>query len=131
MYLLRILNNINMDGKILALYYNSMISSVLTYVICSWYIGCGAQLLREIARVEKRCKRLIKKEHHNILLSSESIFKRSAMSTVKKITTDPLHPLHTKFRYLPHGRRLNMIQCRTKRYQNTSVPSLIKVFNQQ
>lgn len=69
MYLLRILNNINMDGRILALYYNSMISSVLTYVICSWYSGCGAQLLREIARVEKRCKRLIKKEHHNIITS--------------------------------------------------------------
>ena len=108
-----------------------MISSVLTYVICSWYNGCGTQLLREIARVEKRCKKLIKKEHHNILLSSESTFKRNAMSTVKKITTDPLHPLHPKFRYLKKKKRLNMIQCRTKRYQNTSVPSLIKAFNHQ
>ena len=42
-FLLRILNNVNVDGKILALYYNSMIINVLTYVICSWYKSCGTE----------------------------------------------------------------------------------------
>ena len=128
-FLLRILNNVRVDGHILALYYNSMIISVLTYVICSWYKGCGSELGREIARVEKRCARLIKKDYHKLLLHPESIFTSTAISTAKKIMTDPLHPLHQKLNYLPHGRRLNVLTCRTTRYQNTSVPSIIKAFN--
>lgn len=129
LFLLRILNSLHVDGRILALYYNSMIVSILTYVITSWYKGCGTELQRELARVEKRCSRLIKKEHHVLLLRPESIFESSAITTVKKLLTDSLHPLHNKFNYLPHEKRLNMPYCRTKRYQNTAVPSLIKAFN--
>ena len=130
-FLLRTLNKVNVDGKILALYYNSMIISVLTYVISSWYKGCGTEMNREIARVEKQCSRLIKKEYHKLLLHPESIYTTTAISTAKKILTDPLHPLHQKFKYLSHGIRLNVLPCRTQRYQNTYAPSIIKVFNQQ
>ena len=131
LFLLRILNNLHVDGKILALYYNSMIVSILTYVITAWYTSCGSDLLREIARIEKRGLRLIKKEFHHLIQHPETIYKSSAIATTGKILNDPLHPLHNKFNYLPHGKRLRVPQCRTKRYQNTSVPSLIKVFNQQ
>ena len=130
-YLLRILNNLNVDPKILALYYNSMIVSVLTYVIDTWYSGCGADLTREIARVEKRCCKLIKKKYHKLILRPEIIHKSTALSTAKKILKDATHPLHHKLKYLPHGKRLNVPLCRTKRYKNTAIPSIINIFNQK
>lgn len=130
-FLMRILNNLKVDGKILAVYFNSMVMSVLTYVICAWFKGCSSDLLREVARVEKRSFKLIKKEYHKLLQHHETIFHSCAILTTEKILTDPLHPLHDRFNYLPNGKRLSSLYCRTNRYQNTSVPSLIKVFNQQ
>ena len=106
-----------------------MIMSVLTYVICSWYKGCGSNVLREIARVEKRSKRLIKREYHKLLLTSESVYKNTAMATVKKLLADPQHPLHSKLNYMPHGIRLRLPFCRTNRYLNSPIPSMINLFN--
>ena len=36
-FLIRQLNKLRVDSKIISLYYNSMVSSVLNYVIGSWY----------------------------------------------------------------------------------------------
>ena len=73
-FLLRTLNNLKVNGNILAMYYNAMIISVLTYVIDSWYSGCGTDLTRKIMRFEKICARLIKKNHHKSLLQVESVY---------------------------------------------------------
>ena len=129
LFLLRQLNNLNVDSKILCLYYNAMISSVATYVIGSWYNNCGTNLLRQLAQIEKQAKKLIRKQEHQALLTPAAVYRRSATASTKNIMTDAQHPLHSYFKWLPSERRLYFPYCRTNRHKNTAVPSFIKIFN--
>ena len=129
LFLLRQLNNIRVDSKILALYYNSMIASVLTYVICSWFKSCDDTTLRALSKVEKRASRMVRKQHHDMLLSPSTGYRNGAMSALKTILADETHPLHAEFVFLPHGVRLTAPRCRTERYRRSPVPSLIRLYN--
>ena len=57
LFLLRQLNKLKVNSKILCLYCNAMISSVATFVIGSWYNSCGTTLLHQLARIEKQAQR--------------------------------------------------------------------------
>ena len=85
LFLLRQLNKLKVDSKILCLYYNPMISSVATYVIGSWYNSCGTTLLPQLAWIEKKAKKLIRKQDHQTLLTPDSVHKTSATASTKKI----------------------------------------------
>ena len=128
-FLLRQLNKLRVDSKILCLYYNSMVCNVLNYVIGSWYNSCGTTLLQKLERIEKRAIKLTQKQDHQILLTPASVYNRSATASTKKIMADPLHPLHSYFKWLPSGVRLSTLHCKTNRYKDTPVPSFIRLFN--
>ena len=91
LFLLRQLDKLKVDSKILCLYYNAMISSVATYVIGSRYNSCGTTLLHQLAQIEKQAKKLIRKQDHQTLLAPDSVYKRSATASTKKITAES-HP---------------------------------------
>ena len=130
LFLLRQLNKLKIDSKILCLYYNAMISSVATYVIVSWYNSCGTTLLHQLARIEKQAKKLIRKQDHQTLLTPDSVYKRFATASTKKIMAESQHPLHSYFKWLPSGVRLSSPSCRTNRHRDTAVPSFIRLFNE-
>ena len=92
LFLLRQLNKLKVDSNILCLYYNAMISSVATYVIGSWYNSCGKTLLHQLAQIEKQAKKLIRKQDHQTLLTPDSVYKRSATASTKKIMAESSHP---------------------------------------
>ena len=97
LFLLKQLNKLKVDSKILCLYYNVMISSVVTYVIGSWFNSCGTTLLHQLAWIEKQAKKLIRKQDHQTLLMPDSVYKRSATASTKKIMAESQHPLHSYF----------------------------------
>ena len=130
LFLLRQLNKLKVDSKILCLYYNAMISSVATYVIGSWYNSCGTTQLHQLARIEKQAKKLIWKQDHQTLLTPDSVYKRSATASTKKIMAESQHPLHSYFKWLPSGVRLSSPSCRTNRHRDTTVQSFIRLFNE-
>ena len=107
LFLLRQLNKLKGDSKILCLYYNAMISSVATYVIGSWYNSCGTTQLHQLARIGKQAKKLIRKQDHQTLLTLDSVYKKSATASTKKIMAESQHPLHSYFKWLPSGERLS------------------------
>ena len=43
----RLYNKLQIDNKILSLFYNSIVSSVLTYAITSWFDACDKNLLKK------------------------------------------------------------------------------------
>ena len=130
LFLLRQLNKLKGDSKILCLYYNAMISSVATYVIGSWYNSCGTTQLHQLARIGKQAKKLIRKQDHQTLLTLDSVYKKSATASTKKIMAESQHPLHSYFKWLPSGERLSSPSCRTNRHRDTAVPSFIRLFNE-
>ena len=130
LFLLRQLNKLKVDSKILCLYYNAMISSVATYVIGSWYNSCVTTLLHQLAQIEKQATKLIRKQDHQTLLTPASIYKSSATASTKKIMAESQHPLHSYFKWLRSGVRLSSPHCRTNRHKDPAVPSFIRLFNE-
>ena len=51
---------------------------------------------------------------------------KHCQSTLCKIVNDQTHPLHNYITILPHG-HLNVPYCKTARFQNTVIPSAIRL----
>ena len=130
LFLQRQLNKLKVHSKMLCLDYNAMISSVGTYVICSWCNSCGTTLLHQLTRIEKQAKKLFQKQNQETLLTPDSVYKRSATASTKKIMDESQHPLHSYFKWLPSGVRLPSPSCRTNQHKDTAVPSFVRLFNE-
>ena len=131
LFLLRQLNKLNVDRKILCLYYNAMISNVATYVIGSWHNNGGTNVLRQLAQIDKNKLKIDKKAGTPSNAHTAAVYRRSSTASTKNIMTDAQHPLHDYFKWLPSERRLYFPYCRTNRHKNTAVPSFIKIFNEK
>jgi hypothetical protein len=129
MYHVRCLRNLQVDNKIMCMFYNSVISSVLVYAISCWYNGCSKKLKKDVGKFRKRMCKMISEESHNTVDTPSMIYKNICISLVRKILEDVAHPLHDYFIPLPHRKRLRMPRCKTSRYQDTFVPSAVKMYN--
>ena len=119
----------NIDNTIICLFYNSVVSSVLTYAISVWFKGCSDSLVKDINKFNKKVCKLVRPEFHSQILDNEACYERKTLAMVDKIMKDSDHPFHHYFKWLNHDSRLNMLYCRTDRFKNTFIPSSIKLFN--
>jgi hypothetical protein len=129
MYHVRCLRNLHVDNKIICMFYNSVISSVLVYAISCWFSGCSDKLKKDVSKFRKKICKMVSVEYHDAVDVPSIIYEKKCTSLAVKILKDSSHPLHDYFNLLPHGERLNMLYCRTSRFHDTFVPSAIKVFN--
>ena len=128
MYFVRSLRNVCIDSKIICMFYNSVVSSVLSYAITSWYKSCTDKQIKDIYKFGKRVKKMTSKNTHQLIEDINDRYEKQCIALVEKIMDNSYHPLHSYFCTLPHN-RLNMIYCRTTRFKNTFVPSAIKLYN--
>ena len=129
MYLVRSLWKLNINSKILVLLYNSIVSSVISYVITTWFNACTDHQKKAIGKFKRRMCKLIRSDYTDSVEIPQLVCETKSLSAVTRIMSDNTHPLHYCFSLLPHGLRLNMIYCRTNRFQSTFVPSAIKLYN--
>ena len=121
---LRILNNIGVDRHILCLFYRSIIESVLTYSIVTWFGPSNDKDQNKLVKIIRAARRM------NIEAKPLSVlFNDACMKMVRKIMKDKTHPLHGKFKFLKSGRRLSVPKHRTSRYAQTFVPWGVKLYN--
>ena len=117
-------------GLVIRVFFNSIVMSILSYAISSWFNGCSDSLKKDLNRFRKRVCKMIPAEYHSCVQSNQEIFNSKCISLCEKILTDLKHPLHTYVKKLPHhDNLLSMIYCRTSRFKSTFVPSAIKVYN--
>ena len=130
MFLLRQLNKLKVNSKILCLYYNAMISSAAPDVISSWYNSCIAAALPYcINRHGLRSKLPNLLESHQTLFTPGRVYK-SFTTASTKITAESQLLLHSYFKWLPNGIRLSSPFCRTNWNKDTTVPSFTRLFNE-
>ena len=129
MYHVRCLKKLNIDHKIIVLFYNSVISSLLTYAISSWYSACSDKLKNDVNKPGKKVSKMLCPMYKESVIVPKCVYEKKCCSLVSKILKDPTHPLFACYNLLPHGNRLNMPFCRTNRFHDTFVPSSIKLFN--
>lgn len=121
---LRELANLRIDTVILTLFYKSIIESVLSFCILSWYGSSNKKDLKKLCKIIKIGQRLGIKTQN-----LQEIFNDSCLKMASKIMGNMDHPLNNCYMYLNSGRRLMVPKHRTSRYGKTFVPSSIKYFN--
>lgn len=127
LYYLYYLRKLNIDKTIITMFYNSVISSVLTYSLECWFTNISDKLKKQLNNTRKRSSRIT----GTSLATHQEICETKTMAFISKVMNDKTHPLYSEFRFLPSGKRLDTIFCRTTRFKKSLVPHSIKLFNSQ
>ena len=129
MYHVYCLNKLHIDNTILCMFYNSVIMSVLSYAISSWFSACTESLKNDINRFDRKMKKMIEPVNSYLISNCKEVHVSRCKSLCDKIMKDCDHPLHPFYCKLNHHNKLRVIYCRTNRFKNSFVPSSISVFN--
>ena len=111
LYFLRKLKNVKVDHTILTLFYTSIIQSVLSFCISSWFGNCSDGDIGKLSKIVNCAERLgcVNVKH------LEELYEDAVRAKFDKIWSNDNHPLHNCFRLLPHGIRLSVLGSRTNR----------------
>ena len=129
MYHVRCLKKLHINSKLITMFYNSVVSSVLVYALPCWYSSCTEKDKKEICKFKKKLCRMIAPNYHTTVEDPTNSHQTKSIALANRIIQDPTHALHQYFKLLPHGKRLNMIYSKTKRFHDTFVPTAIKLYN--
>ena len=77
MYSIRRLKKLNIDSKLLCLFYNSVISSVLVYAISSWYEACDNKLKQSICTFHHKLCKLTNVSVYHTVENPEIIYEKN------------------------------------------------------
>ena len=127
LYNLYYLKKFNVDRSIIAMFYNSVIGSVLTYSIECWFPSITDKSRKLLDKPRKRGNKVTGDQ----LPSHLDICNKKAVSLIEKSMSDDQHPLHSEFKLLPSGKRLNVNFNRTTRFKKSFVPYSIRLYNAQ
>lgn len=121
---LRQLNSLRVNQDILSMFYGSIVQSVLSFCIVSWFGSSSKKDQRKLCKIIRIARRM------GITTQSLlDIYNKGTSVMTRKIMKDPEHPLYSKYMFLRSGKRLQVPRQRTSRYGNTFVPSSIKLYN--
>ena len=103
MYNVRRLKKLKIDSKILCLFYNSVISSVLVYAIPCWYEACDKKLKGSVAKFYDKVYKITDVSVHESIEQPSNVYITKCKSLITKIVNDHDHSMHKYITVLPHG----------------------------
>ena len=116
------LKKIQIDYKILCLFYNSVISRVLTYGIPCWFAGCHKKLKKSINRFPKKMSKLVDSKVGFLIKQPVVILETKCFKLLLKAVADDVYPLHGCVSILPPGRS-KMLLCRSRKFHDSFLPT--------
>lgn len=117
-----------LKGKeILETVYRSLIESVLTFDMCTWFGNLGVKNRNKLSRIVKLGSKIVGKGQGQLADLYTTHMRRKA----HHIVSDPVHPLFTEFRKLPSGRRYTAALATKNIYKKSFIPSAILLLNSQ
>lgn len=125
LYFLRKLNEFHVDRTIMSLFYKSVIESIITFSMVTWFNGLTVFELKKVNRVRKQASRIIGLSQDNYV----TIYEHKLVQMMQIICKDSSHPLHCFVNTLPSGRRYRCINTKTSRFSDTFLPYAIKYCN--
>ena len=125
MYLIRKLKSFSVEGKVLELVYRSLVESILSFNIVTWYGNLGVRETARLNRVVNLASKLIGRKQKPL----SQIYYQYAKKKAQKILSDRTHPLNESFQFLHSGRRLRVPSYNRHLYKLSFVPSAIKILN--
>lgn len=124
--LLRKLRNLDIEKRILTIVYRSMIESIITYNIVSWYGNLTMKLKNKLTRVINEANKIIGHKQSTLQELFSNFMEKKALA----VFSDQTHPLHSCFEVLPSGRRLRTPYARKNIFKRSFVPLAVTVLNQ-
>ena len=125
LFLLRKLKSFDVSQHILQLVYRSLIESVLSFNIITWYGNVSGNNKVKLARVVNTASKLIGNNQKQL----SSIYKDALKRKSTQILYEPAHPLNQAFQKLPSGRRLKVPLAKKNILKKSLVPSAILILN--
>ena len=119
LFLLRKLKSFDVSQHILQLVYRSLIESVLSFNIITWYVSGKNKV--KLARVVNTASKLIGNNQKQL----SSIYKDALKRKSTQILYDPAHPLNQAFQKLPSGRHLKVPLAKKNLFKKSFVPTAI------
>ena len=126
MYFLRRLRLYGVNSKLLFLFFQMILESVIRYSMQTWYGNLSVQLKSRLGRLISTAFKIVGYQEQCYL---QSLYEKSVLREAHKILDDPDHILNQELELLPSGRRFRMPNCRLKRYKNSFIPAAIKMLN--
>jgi hypothetical protein len=124
-YLLRKLNSFGVSKNILLTFYYSFIESICTFSITCWFHSITLQNRNRLESTARVCSKIIGLSTRTL----SSIHDQQTLRLANRIMQDPSHALNPAFEWLPSGRRLPCLGCRTQRRKATFVPKAVHLLN--
>ena len=126
LYFLRRLRVFGVNQRVMFLFYQAVLESILRYGMSAWYGNLSVQLKSKIGRLIQSAMKVMGRSEK---LPMQSIYEQSVLRQAEKILSDQTHILHTEYQLLPSGRRFRVPTCRLNRFRNSFVPTSIKILN--
>ena len=128
MYHVRKLKSKDIHSKIICLFYNSVVSSVLVYGLSSWFEACDKQLINKLSKCQSQRYKTTDEEVHAPVEIPSNVYEQKCISLITKSVHGKDHYFHNLIIVVPHG-CLRTITVTTKRLRKTFLPAAIKLFN--
>lgn len=126
LYFLRRLGSFNICSKLLYMFYQSVVASVLLYAAVCWCSTSKKNIFR-LNKIIKKASSVVK------LAPVEEVTEQRTLSRFKAIMDNVSHPLHEAFidRRSTFSSRLLSQRCSTDRLRKSFVPHAIRLHNSQ
>ena len=127
LYFVRTLKKFRVDNTIIALFYKSLIQTIISYnLIC--YFGNATKIEeKKLNRPRKIVQRLLGID----LPSLDDLYQERVLSKLRQIMQDPTHPLNDQFSFNRSGIRLCPPRTQKNRHRQSFVPNAIHLYNAQ
>ena len=125
LFLIRKLKSFDVSQKILKLIYTSLVESVLSFNIVTWHNYLNLRQKNKLNSIIRMCNRIVGDNNMNV----HELYMKALKRKAKHCTSDPKHPLYSKFELLPSRRRFRQPLAKKCIYKKSFVPSAIALLN--
>ena len=126
LYFLRRLRSYGVDKKIMLIFYQAVLESIVRYGMSAWYGNLNATLKAKLTSLTRTANKVIGRLDSQSL---QALYEQSVLRLSQGILSDPSHILYPEFELLPHGRRYRAPIWRYVRYRDSFVPNAVRLLN--
>ncbi len=109
------------DQRVLFLFYQAVLESLVRYGMPAWYDNLAVQLKTKLTRLVHTAMKVIGRSDHQSL---QEIYDQSVLRQVKRSVTDPSHVLHPDYELLPPWQKIQSSPPQTLPFYKLSCTKL-------
>ena len=124
-YFVRKLNYFKVDRKLISLFYNSLIVSIVSFCVGAWGGNAVQKDINKINKITKYVSKMTGVEHDLFL----DIFENYLKKKFNRILKDDTHPLFCQLNFSVRSGRILYPKVKKERYNKSFLPTAIKLYS--